>query len=51
MKNVKEMCDECARKDTDFCLVCDNGDSFITKKENDELNALCDLMCGKFEEY
>lgn len=45
------MCDGCARKDTDFCLVYNNEDFFITKEENEELNALCDLMCGEVEEY
>lgn len=45
------MCDLiCGREGSMYCMICENENMFITQEENEQLEMMCDLMCGKVEE-
>ena len=50
MASVKSSYNNCARKDSEFCKICENDDFFITELVMEELDAMCDLICGCIEE-
>lgn len=43
-------CEDCARKDTDFCVICENEEFKVDEKQLEWENYLCDIMCGSEEE-
>ena len=50
-KGAEEMsCKDCARKDTEFCMICENEEFKVNQDQLAWQNFLCDMMCPESEE-
>lgn len=43
------MCNECVNNGTEYCVICDDNEFFMSAEEKEYYEWMCNLMCGGVE--